>query len=103
MTDFIADLNADLVRICAEIWNVPVRAVGELHVRSSIHLTGDSLSVRFDKDYVDPNVLGTDNAVVRRKNVWVPAVNGHDLPWQLSPKIAARIALRESNRKQDHS
>lgn len=86
--------TSDLARICAEAWAVPVRVIGELHVRTSIHGTGPALSVRWESRYLDGHT--PDGRDVHRRAVWVPAIDGHDLPWQLSPKVAAHMALEGS-------
>lgn len=83
--------TSELARQCADVWGCPVRAVEEMHVRTSSHGTGPALSVRWESRYFDG--CTPDGTDIYRECVWVPAIDGRDLPWQLSPRIAAKVAL----------
>lgn len=83
--------TSDLARLCAEVWDCPVRVVEEMHVRSTwSDPTQPSLAVRWESRYHDGSTPGGED--IYREGVWVPSINGRDLPWQLSSRIAAKLA-----------
>lgn len=88
-------LTSDLARLCTEVWDCPVRIVEEKHVRSTWRdPTRPSLAVRWEERYYDGSTPGGED--VYRECVWVPSINGRDLPWQLSPRIAAKLAKEKA-------
>lgn len=95
------DLQGKLMDLAHEMWNMSVTPCGRLGVTAIDLNGGGTMTVTYRDHYLDEMPMqrrgnGKPYTIeVLRRNVWLPKVNGIDLPYQNDPRSALTVALEE--------